>query len=124
VFPFNPDHSCHCAFLLHPSACCLHLLSIYPHVRSSRRSWSAGHCAIFYHTCAIFYHAVVSFSLFSLRSSRISRFLLPRIARIETTKSPLSYHYVSYIPYTSKGVIETTTTCSRLLVLSLSSLEI
>jgi hypothetical protein len=57
VFSFDPEPAWklqpnprHCDSLLHPSACCLHLVSIYPHVCSSRRSWNAGNRAIYTNT--------------------------------------------------------------------------
>jgi hypothetical protein len=49
---------CHCASLLHPSACCLHLLPIYAHVRSLVASLleSVGHVPSFIHLCHLLLH--------------------------------------------------------------------
>jgi hypothetical protein len=41
-----PTNLCHLAFVLHPSACCLRLLSIYPCVHSLGRCWDPRHPSI------------------------------------------------------------------------------
>jgi hypothetical protein len=43
-------HSCHRAFVPHPSACCLHLLSRYPYVHALVRCWDPSDRFICYNT--------------------------------------------------------------------------
>jgi hypothetical protein len=57
VFLFDPvqarklrPNPCHRAFVLHPSACCPRLLSIYPYVDPPGRCWDRRHPSISYYT--------------------------------------------------------------------------
>jgi hypothetical protein len=61
VYSFDPERArklhpnpCHRAFVPHPSARCLRLLPIYPHVRSPRRCCASRHHAICYNTVLSF----------------------------------------------------------------------
>jgi hypothetical protein len=47
-------NSCHRVFVLHPSACCLRLLSIYLYVHSLDRYWDPRHRAICTNTALSF----------------------------------------------------------------------
>jgi hypothetical protein len=48
--PQFPSNSWHRAFVLHPSAWCLRLLSIYPYVEAFRRCWDSTHYSIYLNT--------------------------------------------------------------------------